>query len=96
MGLDAHNHFDFYPRIGNFERGTGQAHVAGWLQPSWQCSVSNELLALVADLWVPAAFHYWLSNVGVVYVASKRAHEIPIVFYYLFWGLRVGVMPNVF
>ena len=66
VGLDAHNHFDFYPRIGNFERGTGQAHVAGWLQPSWQCSVSNELLALVADLWVPAAFHYWPSNVGVV------------------------------
>ncbi len=65
-GLDAHNHFDFYPRIGSFERGTGQARVAGWLQPSWQQSVNNELLALIADLWVPAAFHYWPNNVGVV------------------------------
>ena len=33
VGLDAHEHFDFYPRIGNLERGVGQAHVAGVLQP---------------------------------------------------------------
>ncbi|OUS24280.1 hypothetical protein A9Q99_25455 [Gammaproteobacteria bacterium 45_16_T64] len=66
VGLDAHNHFDFFPRIGSFERDKGQAHVAGWLQPSWQHTLNNELLALVADLWVPAAFHYWPSNIGVV------------------------------
>lgn len=66
VGLDAHQHFDFFPRIGNFERGKGQAHVAGWLRPTWEHTLDNALLSLVADLWVPAAFHYWPDTVGVV------------------------------
>ncbi|WP_211698682.1 thioesterase family protein [Mycobacterium spongiae] len=66
VGLAAHGHFDFYPRLGSFERGQGDAQVGGWVAPRWDAGCDVSLLAVVADLWVPAAYHRWRDELGVV------------------------------
>ncbi|MCH9733996.1 MAG: thioesterase family protein [Actinomycetia bacterium] len=66
VGLVAHGHFDLYPRLGGFERGQGDAQVGGWVAPRWDTGCDVRLLAVLADLWVPAAYHRWRDELGVV------------------------------
>ena len=59
LGVPTHEHFDMFPRIGTFTRGAGDAHVGGWVVQRDLGPVDYLLMPVVADLWIPAAYHRW-------------------------------------
>ena len=59
LGVPTHEHFDMYPRIGTFSRGGGDAHVGGWVVQRDRGPIDHLLIPVVADLWIPAAYHRW-------------------------------------
>jgi hypothetical protein len=59
-GVPTHAHFQFFPRIGGFRPGTGDgALVGGWVRPRFDTPIDESLLAMIQDLWLPAAYHRW-------------------------------------
>ena len=59
LGVPTHGHFDMFPRIGTFARGGGDAHVGGWVVQRELGVIDHLLIPVVADLWIPAAYHRW-------------------------------------
>jgi hypothetical protein len=59
LGIPTHEHYFFYPRIGAFAVGAGDAHVGGWVRTRRPAPVDELAMVLLADLWIPAAYHYW-------------------------------------
>lgn len=78
--LVAHDRYRFFPREGSFTRGAGRASVGGWLVPRWPASLTTSLLVMVADLWLPAAYHRWSPGVSVIGIDSTihfRCTDLP-------------------
>jgi acyl-CoA thioesterase len=59
LGVPNHQHFDMFPRIGTFARGGGDAHVGGWVRPRALGPIDHPMIPVLADLWIPAAYHRW-------------------------------------
>jgi len=59
LGVPTHEHFDMFPRIGTFARGGGDAHVGGWVVQRDPGLIDHLFIPVVADLWIPAAYHRW-------------------------------------
>jgi hypothetical protein len=59
LGVATHDHFDMHPRIGTFSRGGGDAHVGGWVAPRDVGPIDHLAIPVLADLWIPAAYHRW-------------------------------------
>ena len=59
LGVPNHQHFDMFPRIGTFARGGGDAHVGGWVRPRALGPIDHAMIPVLADLWIPAAYHRW-------------------------------------
>jgi acyl-coenzyme A thioesterase PaaI-like protein len=59
LGVPNHKHFDMFPRIGTFARGGGDAHVGGWVRGRELGPIDHAMIPVLADLWIPAAYHRW-------------------------------------
>jgi len=59
LGVPTHDHFDMFPRIGTFVRGGGDAHVGGWVVTRDAGPIDYLAIPVLADLWIPAAYHRW-------------------------------------
>jgi acyl-CoA thioesterase len=59
LGIPTHERFTFFPRVGTFTFGGGEAEVAGWVRPREPAPVDELLMAMLQDLWVPAGYHRW-------------------------------------
>lgn len=59
LGVPTHEYFDMYPRFGSFARGAGDAHVGGWVVPRSLGPIDHSMIPVLADLWIPAAYHRW-------------------------------------
>jgi acyl-CoA thioesterase len=68
LGVPNHQHFDMFPRIGTFARGGGDAHVGGWVRPRALGPVDHAMIPVLADLWIPAAYHRWTQPTPAVSV----------------------------
>jgi len=78
VGLAAHDRFAMYPRIGSFEHGGAPAKRAGWVHPRESTPIDEFLLAVMADLWVPAAFQHWSDPPGVAGVDITIHYRTPL------------------
>jgi acyl-CoA thioesterase len=68
LGVPNHRHFDMFPRIGTFARGGGDAHVGGWVRPRGLGPIDRTMIPVLADLWIPAAYHRWTEPTPAVSV----------------------------
>jgi acyl-CoA thioesterase len=68
LGVPNHQHFDMYPRIGTFARGGGDAHVGGWVRGRALGPIDHAMIPVLADLWIPAAYHRWRTPTPAVSV----------------------------
>jgi acyl-CoA thioesterase len=68
LGVPNHKHFDMYPRIGTFARGGGDAHVGGWVRGRALGPIDHAMIPVLADLWIPAAYHRWTQPTPAVSV----------------------------
>jgi acyl-CoA thioesterase len=68
LGVPNHKHFDMFPRIGTFARGGGDAHVGGWVRPRGLGPIDHAMIPVLADLWIPAAYHRWTQPTPAVSV----------------------------
>jgi hypothetical protein len=59
LGVPVHERFAFYPRIGAFAVGAGDAHVGGWVRWRVPAPVDELTMVMLGDLWIPAAYHHW-------------------------------------
>jgi acyl-CoA thioesterase len=59
LGVPTHDHFTFFPRIGVFAAGAGGARVGGWVCQRRPGPVDENLMVVLTDLWIPAAYHHW-------------------------------------
>ena len=73
LGVPCHQWFDFFPRLGRFALGSGETHVGGWVRTRRPEAVDALLMCVLADLWVPAAYHRW-STPAVAVSADITAH----------------------
>ena len=66
ISVPTHAYFDMYPRIGTFARGGGDAHVGGWVRQKHPGPIDQAYIVVVADLWIPAAYHRWETPTAAV------------------------------
>ena len=64
--VPTHDYYEFYPRIGSFRRGSGAARVGGWMRQLHPGPVDCSLVFVLADDWMPAAYHRWDTPVPAV------------------------------
>jgi acyl-CoA thioesterase len=73
LGVPCHQWFDFFPRLGRFALGSGETFVGGWVRTRRPEAVDALLMCVLADLWVPAAYHRW-TEPAVAVSADITAH----------------------
>jgi acyl-CoA thioesterase len=78
LGVPAHEHFDLFPRIGTFARGGGDAHVGGWVVQRELDTIDHLVIPVVADLWIPAAYHRWTVPSPAVSVDITTHFRAPV------------------
>ena len=78
LGVPTHEHFDMFPRIGTFARGGGDAHVGGWVVQRDLGPIDHLLIPVVADLWIPAAYHRWTEPSPAVSVDITTHFRSPL------------------
>ena len=78
LGVPTHEYFDMYPRIGTFARGGGEAHVGGWVVQRDLGPFDYLLIPVVADLWIPAAYHRWTEPSPAVSVDITTHFRSPL------------------
>jgi acyl-CoA thioesterase len=74
--VPTHDHYEFYPRMGSFRRGElagREARVGGWLRQRHPGPIDHALMFVLADCWMPAAYHYWTTGAPAV-TADITAH----------------------
>lgn len=64
--VPTHDHYEFYPRIGTFERGEGISRVGGWLRQRHPGPIDAYLMFVLSDVWMPAAYHRWTASAPAV------------------------------
>jgi acyl-CoA thioesterase len=67
-GIPTHELFDFFPRMGGLRFSSGVSEVGGWVRPRFPAPADEYLCTVLADLWLPAAYHRW--EVGAVAVSA--------------------------
>ena len=78
LGVPTHEHFDMYPRIGTFSRGGGDAHVGGWVVQRDLGPIDHLSVPVLADLWIPAAYHRWTEPSPAVSVDITTHFRSPL------------------
>ena len=79
LPVPTHAHFAFYPRIGAFRTGSGDARVGGWVRQRHPGPVDELLMVVLVDLWIPAAYHRWRQPVvaASIDIATQFRAELP-------------------